>query len=142
VRGKNPLRRVFAWLMLNDGYLHTHVGSAAPVALRQRATSGELHVTSQRLPSLSALHELVARVELVVVVVPPAFVELVTLVELLELTELVTLVELLASIELVAAADTTFSAEPHAHSASATTVMRYLIVQCSNRVRPSVLHLR
>jgi hypothetical protein len=65
------------------------------------------------------------------VVVPPAFVELVTLAELLELTELVTLVELLASIELVAPADTTFSAEPHAHSPSAITVMRYLIVQCA-----------
>ena len=55
---------------------------------------------------MSALHELVALVpvvELVVVVVLPAFVELVTLLELLESTELVTLVELLAS-RLVAAA--------------------------------------
>jgi len=88
---------------------------------------------------LSALHELVALVaviELVVVVVPPAFVELVTVAALLALLELVTFVELLASIVLVAAADTTFSAEPHAHSPSATTITRYLIVKCSNLVDP------
>jgi uncharacterized membrane protein len=113
------------------------VGSAAPDAFRQRATSGELHVTSQRLLSFSALHELIALVAVIelVVAVLPAFVELVTLVEVLELMELVTPVELLTS-KLVAA-DAMFSAEAYAPSASATTATRYLIIHCSNLVRRS-----
>ena len=83
---------------------------------------------------MSALHDVVPLeviVEFVIDVVLPTFVELVTLLEFVELTELVTLVELLASIELVAPAATMSSAEPHAHNPSATTVKRYLIVQCS-----------
>jgi hypothetical protein len=72
-------------------------------------------------------------VELVVDDVPPVFVELVTLVELLEFTELVALVELLASTELVASADRwVLSAGLQAHSPSANTVTRRLIIRSSN----------
>ena len=68
-------------------------------------------------------------VELIeLVVLPVLFVELVTLDEFEELTELDTLVELLWLIEPVASADTTLSAEPHAHSPSANTVTRCLMV--------------
>jgi hypothetical protein len=112
--------------------LHTQVGRAAPEPWRHCATRGELHDISQRLPPLSALHEVVPRVaelvtEFVDVVVLPAFVELVTLVEFVALTELLTSVALLESVELVASVDTAFSAEPHAHKASASTVTRSLM---------------
>jgi hypothetical protein len=94
------------------------------------AVCGELHVTSQRRPLLSALHELTPSpddvVELVVVDVPPTLVELVvefvTFDELLEFTEFVTLVALRASVV------GRFPAGPQAYSASARTVARCLIV--------------
>jgi hypothetical protein len=98
----------------STSYLHTQVGPASPELFRHRATSGELHETSQRLPLFSALHELVALVaviELVVVLVLPAFVELVMLVELLELMELVTFVELLTSVGVAALAGAMFSVD-------------------------------
>jgi hypothetical protein len=88
-------------------------------------------VTSQRSPSLSALHELVVLVpdtELVVAVLPVSMsVELVTLVELLEETELVTFVELRVSIELALPAAARFPSEANARSASAIAIPRYLI---------------
>jgi hypothetical protein len=82
---------------------------------------------------MSALHELVELFEfvtvdeLVALVVPPRFVELVMLVELEEFTELDTLEDVLESTELVEPAAAMLSAEPHAHSPSATTVTRYLM---------------
>ena len=98
------------------------------------ATCGSRHETSQRLPSVSALHELVAFVVEFDVVVLPTFVELVTFVELDELTELDTVAELLVSTELAAAAVSMFSAGLQAHSASASTVTRYLIIEGSRVV--------
>jgi hypothetical protein len=116
--------------------LQRQTGAAAPAPLRHCATWGEAHDTSQRLPSLSALHEVVPlAVEFVTVVVLPVFDELVTLDEFVEFTELFTFAELLESFELVASEDVTLLAEPHAHSASANTVTRYLIVECSNGCR-------
>ena len=99
------------------------------------ATWGRRHETSQRLPSVSALHELVALVVEFVVVVLPTFVELLTLVELDEFTELVTFAELLVSTELAAAAVSMFSAGLQAHSASASTVTRCLIIEGSRVIR-------
>jgi hypothetical protein len=112
--------------------LHTQVGRAAPEPWRHCATRGELHDISQRLPPLSALHEVVELVaefvtEFVDPVVLPTLVERVTLVEFVALTELVTFVELLDSTELAASADTTFSANPQADSPSASTITRYFI---------------
>ena len=74
------------------------------------------------MPSFSALHEVVAFVAVIeLVLVLPACVELVTLVELLEFTELITLAELFESIELVAPANKVSADSTHRPNASAVT---------------------
>jgi hypothetical protein len=79
------------------------------------ATWGARHVTSQRLPFISALHMLpfLPTIEFVtVLLVPPTSIELVTLDELFEVIELLTLEEVRESIELEVPADTTPCAHP------------------------------
>jgi hypothetical protein len=86
------------------------VGEPARAPLMQRACCGEVHVTSQRLPLFSAVHDVVALLELTELEVPPVLFE----VEILELscevipavdefdsTELVTLLDVVESVEVV-----------------------------------------
>jgi hypothetical protein len=106
------------------------VGSAAFALLRHCATRGALHDTSQRLPLFSVLHEVVelfVDVEWVVDAVPPVFVELVTLDEFVAFTEFVTVAAFRESTVVFASLESTFSAEPHADSASTKTAMRYFM---------------
>jgi hypothetical protein len=115
--------------------LQLQVGSERPALFTHCATSGALHETSQRLPLISVLHDVVELLEDVefVVVLPTLLellllTELVTFVELLELTELVTFDELRVLLVPAAPAEVTFSAESHAQSASTIAVRRYLMV--------------
>ena len=99
------------------------------------ATRGARHEISQRRPFTSVLHVLVPlRVEFVTVVLPtPELSELVTLLEVLEVTELleftalVELVTLDASTVCAACVEGMFPPGPHADSASASAVIRYLM---------------
>jgi hypothetical protein len=86
------------------------VGDPSRAPLTQRACCGELHVTSQRLPLLSAVHDVVALLELTELDVPPVLFELELLEPLCEVvpavddfdsTELVTLLEVVESMEVV-----------------------------------------
>ena len=87
-----------------------HAGGPLLASLTQCACCGAVHVTSQRLPLLSAVHDVVAVLELIELDVPPVLVEAETLEELREVippvdasesSELVTLLEVVDSMDVV-----------------------------------------
>jgi hypothetical protein len=127
-----------AGFLLLSRHRQTQVGAPALDALWQRARWGELQLISQRLPLFSALHELVACVDVTELVLPVSL-ELETVDELCELTEPVPLVEVFDSIELVTfvafrdsielftPADWTSPIMAHVPDASTTMAMKFFM---------------
>jgi hypothetical protein len=104
------MRKPAAAGFLSTAYRQTQLGDPSRAPLTQRARCGELHVTSQRLALFSAVHDVLALLELTELEVLPVLFEVEILESLCEVipavdefdsTELVTLLDVVEPVEVL-----------------------------------------